>query len=222
MMANANDERSGPPEDVTGPDVSSSPPAQREQADGATTAHEREVPVTTGSEMSRETASAAPPTGTMPAPRSTEASSSRVSPRPSVAERIDRTFDHWGEQLGSSMASARRFTRDRARALAAQGDVAGAATVAHPSGAAEPSAHPAERWPESPTLQRAEDVVNRMSGRVRPLASVIGQRVQRLVARAREEAEDIWAEAESMRARGPRRGDQESLSREQEPRSPQE
>lgn len=210
MMANAHDERSGPPEDVTGTDLSSSPAAHREQADGAPTAHEREIPVTTGSEMPREASSAAPSTGAVPTPQVAEASAVRVTQHPSVAERIETAFGHWGEQVGSSMASARRFTRDRARALTAQGAATGMESSARPPASSMQSARPAERWPDSPTLQRAEAVVNRMSGRVRPLASVIGQRVQRLVARAREEAEDIWAEAESMRARGARRSDQDS------------
>jgi hypothetical protein len=107
------------------------------------------------------------------------------------------------------MASARRIARDRARRLTAP-ERTGSQEVGgrHSAEAAQP-ANAAERWPDSPNLQRAEIVVSRMSGRMRPLASVIGQRVRRLMARAREEAEDIWAEAESMRARGARRSEQD-------------
>jgi hypothetical protein len=210
-MANANDERSGPRKHAARTGASPSEPASREQADGAETAREREVPVTSGSEMRRETPSTTPSSELAPttSPRTAEPPP-RAQQHAPVAERLDTTFGHWGERLGSTMASAQRTVRDRTRALTARGMQLGTEGEARPAGAHTQSAHPAERWPDSPTLQRAEDVVDRMSGRVRPLASVIGQRVQRLFARAREEAEDIWAEAESMRARGARRSDQES------------
>jgi len=46
---------------------------------------------------------------------------------------------------------------------------------------------------------RAEDMVDRAGERVGQLATTLSRRVQVLLARAREEAEDIWAEAQSMR-----------------------
>lgn len=204
LMANPRERRSRPPEDAAGTGMSRSARASREQADGADAAQEREVPVTAGSEMAQQTSSTAPSMDATPAvaPQAAEAAPSRASQLPAVAERVETTFGRWGERLGGGMASARRMAREKTRALTAPGMQHGAEGGAHPSDSAAHPTHPAERWPDSPTLQRAEEVVNRMSGRVRPLASVIGQRVQRLFARAREEAEDIWAEAESMRARG--------------------
>jgi hypothetical protein len=51
----------------------------------------------------------------------------------------------------------------------------------------------------SPTMRRAEESVDRMAERVGHYASVIGQKLAWLAARAREEAEDIWAEAQAIR-----------------------
>jgi hypothetical protein len=52
-----------------------------------------------------------------------------------------------------------------------------------------------------PTTERAEEVVDRLGQRAGQLGSEVGQRLVRLAARAREEAEDIWAEAQSIRHR---------------------
>jgi hypothetical protein len=50
-------------------------------------------------------------------------------------------------------------------------------------------------------MERAEEVVDRLGQRAGEIGSQVGQCVLRLAARAREEAEDIWAEAQSMRRR---------------------
>ena len=52
-----------------------------------------------------------------------------------------------------------------------------------------------------PTMERAEEVVDRLGQRAGQIGSELSQRFLRLAARAREEAEDIWAEAQSMRRR---------------------
>jgi hypothetical protein len=48
-------------------------------------------------------------------------------------------------------------------------------------------------------MERAEEMVDRFAERVSELTSVWGRKLLRLAARAREEAEDIWAEAQSIR-----------------------
>ena len=55
----------------------------------------------------------------------------------------------------------------------------------------------------SPT-ERAEELVDRLGGRLGLFAGLATQRMRLLAARAREEAEDLWAEAQSIR-RGERR-----------------
>jgi hypothetical protein len=52
-------------------------------------------------------------------------------------------------------------------------------------------------------LRRAEEMVDRMAHRIGEAAGRLGHGLLRLAARAREEAEDIWAEARSL-SRGER------------------
>ena len=52
---------------------------------------------------------------------------------------------------------------------------------------------------QRPATARAEDVIDQAGERVGQFAVLLGHRLQVFAARAREEAEDIWAEAQSMR-----------------------
>jgi len=49
--------------------------------------------------------------------------------------------------------------------------------------------------------ERAEEMVDRLAERVGHWTSVVGRKLLWLGARAREEAEDIWAEAQNIRQR---------------------
>lgn len=59
------------------------------------------------------------------------------------------------------------------------------------------------RGPESarPATERAEELVERMAWGAGYLASFVGLRLLKGASLAREEAEDIWAEAQSLRRR---------------------
>jgi hypothetical protein len=52
---------------------------------------------------------------------------------------------------------------------------------------------------QRPATARAEETVDRAGERVGHLAVLLGYQLRVFAARAREEAEDIWAEARSMR-----------------------
>jgi hypothetical protein len=49
--------------------------------------------------------------------------------------------------------------------------------------------------------QRAEEMVDRLGEQIGHYVSVFGHKVLKWIARAREEAEDIWAEAQAIRER---------------------
>jgi hypothetical protein len=51
-------------------------------------------------------------------------------------------------------------------------------------------------------MRRAEELVDRMGERVGQYATALGRGFLKLFARAREEAEDIWAEAQHIRRGG--------------------
>ncbi len=55
--------------------------------------------------------------------------------------------------------------------------------------------------PDRPATERAEELVDRMAWDVGYLASFVGLRLLKGASLAREEAEDIWAEAQSLRRR---------------------
>jgi len=65
------------------------------------------------------------------------------------------------------------------------------------SEASHPDVEPAPA--PRPATARAEETVDRLGERVGQLTVLLGHRVRVFAARAREEAEDIWAEAHSMR-----------------------
>jgi hypothetical protein len=51
-------------------------------------------------------------------------------------------------------------------------------------------------------MARAEEMADRLGERLSHYASVIGFKIMQWAARAREEVEDIWAEAQSIRRGG--------------------
>lgn len=75
----------------------------------------------------------------------------------------------------------------------------GSPHAAHPDGHASSSREEAA----ASALTRAEKIVDRMGERVNRAFSEAGLRLSRFIARAREEMEDIMAEAESLRRGDP-------------------
>lgn len=63
----------------------------------------------------------------------------------------------------------------------------------------EQPAHEAPNPP--PAMERAEYLVDQLGTRLGQWTGTAGDRLQRLWARAREEGEDIWAEAQDIRHR---------------------
>ncbi|HEV2093187.1 MAG TPA: E3 binding domain-containing protein [Rubrobacter sp.] len=67
--------------------------------------------------------------------------------------------------------------------------------------------------PNPPATERAEELVDRMGEGIGYFASLTGLRLLKVAALAREEAEDMWAEAQSLRrAQSMRRQRQEAES----------
>ncbi len=53
---------------------------------------------------------------------------------------------------------------------------------------------------ERPATERAEELADRMGQRLGYVTTLVGLHIRKTAARAREEAEDMWAEAQSIRA----------------------
>ncbi len=108
------------------------------------------------------------------------------------AIRADNTVGRLGEYLGRSVFSALRRTEnaviDRTSGRQPQ-DHAAEPEDPRPASSTPPSSLPAAR---------AEELLDRLIGQLSGLAFVGGQRLRKAAAVAREEAEDIWAEAQQI------------------------
>jgi hypothetical protein len=93
------------------------------------------------------------------------------SQRPAI-ERAEELLDHLGQRFARA--------RERMGTTLAQGTTAGAGET-------------------PPARVRAEELLDRAGERLGYTASTVGLRLRQWTARAREEAEDLWAEAQSRR-----------------------
>lgn len=62
---------------------------------------------------------------------------------------------------------------------------------------------PQDERPDPAATERAEEMLDRAGEQVGRFASLLSLRLRQVVALAREEAEDMWAEAQSMRRQDP-------------------
>jgi uncharacterized protein YggE len=77
-----------------------------------------------------------------------------------------------------------------------------------PNGAPEQQADGTGAAARQQAIQRAEELADRWGEQVGQVVSSVGHAFLRWAARAREEAEDIWAEAQAIRQRKPSANDQ--------------
>jgi hypothetical protein len=84
------------------------------------------------------------------------------------------------------------------------GNVAAKARAEQPTPASERAEQPASAQARQEAMEHAEELVNRMGQRIGEWTSVISLRLRQTLARAREEGEDILAEAQSMSRRQPK------------------
>jgi hypothetical protein len=93
----------------------------------------------------------------------------------------------------------RRSHRSHATAERPQADRSSPESVAtEHNGAAQAAGGAAQQ----PVMQRAEEAADRLAENIRHYASIVGLQILRFAARVKEEAEDIWAEAQSIRRGG--------------------
>jgi hypothetical protein len=79
---------------------------------------------------------------------------------------------------------------------------ANVARAATPNGMTGPQpSRSSEEEARRQALQRAEEMADRLGEQVGHYVAALGHSVLKWVARAREEAEDIWAEAQALRER---------------------
>ncbi len=112
-----------------------------------------------------------------------------TTPAPGVGARVGAAVDQLGGRLGALAAETGGQLRD----LAARAGVATAEIVGTPG--AEDPAPPSGSAP----LARADAALDRTGERIGGVLAFLSWQARRAVARTREEVEDIWAEAQSVR-----------------------
>ena len=107
---------------------------------------------------------------------------------------------HAADELGAHVGRFAALTLRQLGAMAAGLARTGAATVPLDSPGSATSREPeAATAPPAPATVRAEKMVSRAGADVGALAAAAGDRVRKAAALAREEAEDLWAEAQELR-----------------------
>jgi hypothetical protein len=116
----------------------------------------------------------------------------------STVTRVEERLDSFGHRVGLFVGRARLRIQDTGKTLglpAAREDQLKAAPGAKPG-------QPTTAGPEEsgqPATEKAEELVNRMGQRINRLSSLASQSVLKATAYVREEAEDVWVEAQSIR-----------------------
>ncbi|HEU5370216.1 MAG TPA: hypothetical protein VFU69_17220 [Ktedonobacterales bacterium] len=130
-------------------------------------------------------------------------------PRPTT-ERAEELLARWEQQAKMLLADAGqrlRSTLAEAQTIRSQGSGQQGAPAAQPETSTEPSgegAHP----PSRPAPERAEAMLDEWGQRIGRSAVLAGQQLRKMAARAREEAEDILAEAQHIRQSASESSDQ--------------
>ncbi len=117
-------------------------------------------------------------------------------PGPSATARAEDLLDQAGQRVGALVA----LTRIRIQhGLSAVREKAERRDTEKLTQGEQPGQ---QNGPYQPASQRAEVMVDRMGQRLASFAAMTGLQMQRAVALLREEAEDIWAEAQNIRDQG--------------------
>ncbi len=125
-------------------------------------------------------------------------------PNQAATERAEEVFEQLGQRIGHLAVFARQRIQDAATAIKNEADRMDQPTTTPDKKSSQPATAQAEETGKLAT-ERAEEIVDRMGKRLGHFASLAGLQVQRVVARAREDAEDMWVEAQNIRNQNARK-----------------
>lgn len=111
------------------------------------------------------------------------------APEPGVAARAGAAIDRVGGRLGALAAE----TGSQLRELTARAGAAAAGDTPRADGDTPGGTT------EQPPVARADAALDQVGERIGGVLALVGLQVRRAVARTREEAEDMWAEAQGVR-----------------------
>jgi hypothetical protein len=120
-----------------------------------------------------------------------------------ATERAEELLDRAGHSLGLFVASAGQRVQ---RAAAVTREKAGQkSSPVSLNGKKESHRASSGKEANQEAMERADEMVGEMEQRLRHFASVVSFNVQKTTARLREEAEDMWAEAQHIRSQSRRK-----------------
>jgi hypothetical protein len=124
--------------------------------------------------------------------------SQRDQPTQPATVRAEELFDRMGQRIGSFTALATERIQRAAtsiREAADRLDQPQTVSGAKSNGTAVAQTEEAGR----PATEQAEEMVDRVGQRISYSTALAGLQIQRAAARMREEAEDMWAQAQNLR-----------------------
>ena len=122
----------------------------------------------------------------------------------SATARAEELLDQFGRRIGLFAALATQRVRSAAASIREEADRMDQPETAPVEKSSPPTVARAEESGGLAT-ERAEELVDRLGQRLSHFTSLASLQIQRTVARAREEAEDMWAEAQNIRQQNSRK-----------------
>ena len=116
----------------------------------------------------------------------------------SATARAEDTFERMGERVGLLAARARQRLQETTAALREQAERVDQSQRAR---AEKSNAQTLAGGSTQPAAARAEELVDRVGERLGHVTARVGFEMQRFGARMREDAEDMWFEAQQIRQR---------------------
>ncbi len=118
--------------------------------------------------------------------------------------RAEELLDSMGRRIGLFAALAGQRIQNAAASMRVETEQMNQPNTAPRENASQPTTARTEEKGK-PAMERSEELVDSVAQRLSHYASLVGFQIQRATARTREEAEDMWAEAQNIRQENSRK-----------------
>lgn len=122
----------------------------------------------------------------------------QAAPGTGSGQSAETRADSFGQRIGLFAGRARLRIQDAGKTLGFLADQEDQSKMASGTEPGQPTTAGPEE-PGQPATEKAEELVNRMGQRINRLSNLASQNVMKATAYVREEAEDVWVEAQSIR-----------------------
>ncbi|HZU69142.1 MAG TPA: hypothetical protein VFA09_17835 [Ktedonobacteraceae bacterium] len=120
------------------------------------------------------------------------------APKQPATERAEALLDNLGQRLNLFAALTTQRIQQAASSIREEADRLDQPSTSPGKKSEQPAIARAEEGGKLAT-QRAEEVVDQLAQRIGHFTAITSLQVRRMAARAREEVEDMWAEAQNIR-----------------------